>query len=301
MSESDFESKNDEMERDNLQKAISDVERTLAALPPGTRMPLTHFVENAKSRIAALEKKIKDFQLQRESREQERATMAVLAQNEANLSTSEKETFSGFLGKDFFTKNDFSSLDKFYTNTWDRLSQTGKDEMSHRVWEGVRRDEYKFSELPNSVREKESKQVYNLIRDSAEKSGDLSRIPEKDRGEFVRAFEARKREEAVRILDRESFRENMFKHPESKANNHLDVQRGREANGDSVERRTASRVNPDNKQQSGQEADTAGNMDLSALKSNGVQLADAPAKPSPANIPKADGSTAKSGRSLGGG
>lgn len=301
MDVSESESRLDEMERDNLQKAISEVEVALAASGPGTRSPLANFVENAKNRVAMLEKKIKESKTERENRAQEQATIVSLAQKEAALSAPEKETFSGFLRKEFFTKSDFGNLDKFYSNTWDRLSQTGKDEMSHRIWEGVRRDEYKFSELPNSVREKESKQVYNLIRDSAGKSGDLSRIPEKDREDFLRAFEAGKREDAVKILDRESFRENMFKHPESKANNHLDVQRGREVNGDAVEKRTATRGNPDNSSQSGPKADAAADMDLSALNLNGVKLAEAPAKPSAADIPHAGASTANSGPALRGG
>ena len=74
---------------------------------------------------------------------------------EAALNTKEKEQYSGFLKEDFFTKKDFGRLDDFYAHTWDRLSEGGKEQMSKRIWEGVRRNEYKFTDLPKDVQEKE--------------------------------------------------------------------------------------------------------------------------------------------------
>ncbi|MEA3207164.1 MAG: hypothetical protein QOE70_221 [Chthoniobacter sp.] len=209
MTDSDYESNLDEMERSNLQKAISEVETALAVSTPGTRPFFEGFLQNAKGRVATLDKKIKESHERREARAQEQVAVAYLAQKEAALSASEKETYSGFLGKEFFTKNDFRSLEKFYANTWERLSESGKDEMSHRIWEGIRRDEYTFSELPKSVREKEMEQAYKRLRDSPNELGSASRIPESDRVDFIRAYEGGRREEASKILDRESFKQNM--------------------------------------------------------------------------------------------
>ena len=209
MTDSDYESKLDEMERSNLQKVISEVETALTVSTPGTRPVLEVFLQNAKSRVAALDKKIKESQEQREIHEREQASVAYLAQKEAALSESERKTYSGFLEKPFFTKNDFGSLEQFYAHTWDRLSESGKDQMSHRVWEGIRHNEYTFTELPKVVQEKEIDRAYKRLTEP-QLSEDVSRIPVADRTDFVRAFENGRHDEASQVLDRRSFRENLF-------------------------------------------------------------------------------------------
>src|SRR5476651_1560227 len=76
MTERDNDSQFDELERDNLQKTISEVERVLVSSAPGTRFLLLSFLENAKGRVAVLDKKITEAQAERESRVREQAIQA---------------------------------------------------------------------------------------------------------------------------------------------------------------------------------------------------------------------------------
>jgi hypothetical protein len=200
----------DQNERNNLQNAIAAVETARAVSTPGTRSALTNFLEGAKKRVAVLEKKIEDTTREREAEMREQvAAIAQLAENEARLSEEEKKTYSGFLAKEFFTKHDFKALEQFYAHTWNRLSEDGKDEMSHRIWEGVRRDEYKFTELPEIVQEKEAKLAYKkLTADSINQSA-LAQIPDVDCKDFVEAYRSGDHKKAFHVLDRDSFKRNM--------------------------------------------------------------------------------------------
>ena len=301
MTERDNESKFDEMERDNLQKTISEVERVLVSSAPGTRFLLLSFLENAKGRVAVLDKKIMEAQVERESRAREQASVASLAQKEAALSVSEKETYGGFLRKEFFTRKDFDTLEKFYAQTWDRLSESGKEQMSNRIWEGIRRDEYTFTELPKSVREREAKQAYKLIRESSIVSENAAQIPEKDRDDFIRAYESGNREEAGRILERESFKEKLFRDTGSKANRHSAVEKGREADRDTIETKVSGGLSARDESQRIPKSGSKADLDLSDVNLDGVKMAEAPAQTSSADIPTAKASMAKIGPSLGSG
>ena len=154
MTASETDSKFDEMERDNLQNMISAVEAALAGSTPASRGILERALHEARSRVGFLEKKIHDSHAEYKAKARVEASVAMeVAERETNLNAPEKQTFAGFLKQDFFTKRDFGSLESFYAKTWDRLSERGKDEMSHRIWEGIRRDEYKFktSSTPRKI------------------------------------------------------------------------------------------------------------------------------------------------------
>ena len=301
MTVSDSDWKLDEMECENLQRAISEVETARAAAPPGARSFFENFLLNAKGRIAALEKKIKETKAEKETEAREHLALAYLAQNEAALSASEKQTFSGFLGKPFFTKDDFGSLEKFYSHTWDRLSEAGKDEMSRRVWEGIRRNEYTFAELPKVVRDKETEHAYKRLRDSAIGSVEAQRIPEKDREDFIRAYESGKREEAEQILGRDSFANGMFRGSESRSVDHARVDSGRDSDGKSVGGQVAAGDLPDKVPQEPVKSAGKANLDVSDLNLDGLQLAEASSAPSSANIPRDGAVRLKNGTSLGNG
>lgn len=200
MTASETDSKFDEMERDNLQNMISAVEAALAGSTPASRGVLERALHGARSRVGFLEKKIHDSHVEREAQARVESSSAIaIAERESKLNATEKQTFAGFLQKDFFTKRDFDSLESFYAKTWDRLSESGKDEMSHRIWEGIRRDEYKFTELPKVVQEKEMERAYPRFRNSAIGTADESRIPAKDREDFIRAYDEGKRDEAAKV------------------------------------------------------------------------------------------------------
>lgn len=67
MAERDSESTNDEIERDNLQNTISQVETAITVSTPASRAIFENFLQNAKGRVAALDKKIKESQIEKET------------------------------------------------------------------------------------------------------------------------------------------------------------------------------------------------------------------------------------------
>lgn len=299
MAENDTDFKLDEMERDNLQKSISEVETVLTVSTPGTRALLENFLQNARGRVAVLDKRIKESEAAKTEHAREAAAVAVadLARKEAALTEREQESYSGFLAKGFFTKNDFASLEKFYDKTWDRLSDDGKDQMSHRFWEGIRRNEYQFNEAPSSVREKETEWAYATLVKRGRSPVQMQTIPEKDREEFIRAYEGGHRDEAERILERESFKEHMFGDLRSNALNHTRVETNREGDGKRIDlaANAESAKTTSKPKAPGGEAD----IDFSAFKLDGVKLSNAPKEISSTAIKSAVGTSPDAGSSFG--
>ena len=278
----------DELEYKNLLGAISSVEVLLAYAAPGVRPLYESFLNNAKSQLDFLKKKVEGRKEEQEKHDQQQASMMQLAQKEAALSQSEKEIYSGFLEKDFFTKRDFRTLEQFYSNTWDRLSDGGKQEMSHRVWEGIRHDEYRFTELPKVVQEKESKLAYRDLTDSGIASdGRLTRIPEADRNAFVRAYRDGNREEAYHVLDRDVFRQNMAVETATGVKHHSAAV-GREADDQAIVSKIKSgAAKPRQSDTTPSEASAMANINLESVDLSGVQLADSISAPAAAAIPDA--------------
>lgn len=210
MAEADKVSESDRMEQASLQRVVADAERSLASMPPGTRPFFNGFLLNAKARLGVLDKKILDAERENLEHARNEAAVAALAQQESRLTRDEKEEYSGFLAKRFFSRQDFAQLERFYRETWDRLSERGKDEMSQRIWEGIRHDQYKFSDLPQAVQEKEADRAYAVLKRREAQAGAPNRIPTVDRDDFIRAYENGRRKDASVILDRPSFRESML-------------------------------------------------------------------------------------------
>lgn len=212
MAVSDFEIRRDELERDDLQRMIGQVETALTVSAPGTRGLLEHFLQNAKMRVSSLEKKIEESAKQREEHEQGQNASAAIAERETALNEAERKTFAGFLEKSFFKKDDFPQLDEFYAKSWNRLSERGKDEMSFRVWEGVRRKEYSFDSLPEVLKDAETDRAYmHMTRGDSCSRAD--RISAGDRIEFIGTYERGDREGAEKILNRRTFAENISVEP----------------------------------------------------------------------------------------
>ncbi len=298
MTESDNDSKLDELERDSLMKAISEVETAKSVSTPGTRSVFENFLQNAKGRVAALEKKIEQSKGEHEARKQAEVAIAALAEKEAALSASEKATYSGFLGKEFFTKQDFGSLEKFYAQTWDRLSESGKSEMSHRIWEGIRRDEYKFKDLPKVVREKETEWAYTELKKRDGSSSRVDAIPETDRKDFIRAYESGSREEAEKILERESFRKNMSVSTASKEVADVAANRGKNSDRGKLAENVRSQPAGKAEQKVSPDAASMGELDFSSINLGDMKVADNESAASSASIPRADGPTASEGKSV---
>ena len=69
----------------------------------------------------------------------EKSPRAYDVAQETRLSLEEKRRFSALLVHDHFTKADFPRLDAFYrSSAYECLSEEGKDQLSMRVWSGIR-------------------------------------------------------------------------------------------------------------------------------------------------------------------
>lgn len=207
-------SKLDEVERQRLAQAVRQMEILLhshsASAGSAVTSMLVNFVEGAKKRIAALDTEIKAETAEKKEHEERHIAASIrhLAERETALNQRERGQYAQFLSREFFTKNDFGTLEDFYTSAWDRLSEGGKAQMSHRVWEGVRREEYEFSELPEVVKEKEAERLRDQLR-YKNPPPELGAIPLKDRSDFIDAWDSGQKRKAYEMLDRESFAENV--------------------------------------------------------------------------------------------
>lgn len=195
-----------------LAEAVERLERVVRAArasggSPNTSILVSH-LESLKDRMAVEESEI---QTERETKKQlteRELALVFLVEQETALSLAEREQYGAFLSHEFFTKADFEDLAGFYANTWDRLSENGKAQMSHRVWEGVRQEQYQFSELPEEVKAKEAQRLYDLLSRRTPPA-ELLNIPEMEREVFLRQWKAGNRSEAHEILNRPEFAGNV--------------------------------------------------------------------------------------------
>jgi hypothetical protein len=265
MAEIEKVSEADRMEQASLERVVSDLERDMRSSPPGTRPFFNGVILNLKARLGVLEKKIHDEEREKEQAKSNEVAVIQLAEKEASLDAKEKEEYRGFLKEDYFTKKDFSRLNEFYAHTWDRLSEGGKDQMSKRIWEGVRRNEYKFSDLPKDVQEKEEDRAYKFLKDAPAKRANTMQIPEADRVDFIRSYEKGDRSQAAHILDREGFKQDMFRNAESPAIDHASVTAGKAAEGSTVVAQIKSGGKAPSKEDIKAPAGSLGSVDVSAL------------------------------------
>ena len=268
-----------------LQDTVLEVEKLLAGSPQGVNPLLATFLANAKKRIEVLEHEIKEAE---EKVRVEQAVAAKTAEAEAALNQDEKNIFAGLLKKDFFTKHDLPEVDSFYKRAWDKLTEGGKGELSHRVWEGIRHGEAKFSELLDNIKEKEAKRLYELLNKHEDVSTQAAQIPESDRKDFIRAFESGKKEEAYQILDRQSFTNNVSVSREIKS---VDAQASREVDSKSIASAAITKTSDAAKETGLDDSPSIGDFDLDAIKIKGVKLADASTQGVAANTIRAGDSS----------
>ena len=176
MAATEFDIIRDEQERSNLLRAVSDIENAISISPPDTRRVLQNTLDNAKKRVTTLDKKIEEAKVEREAAARAQTTAAALAAKETKLNAEERGTYRGFLEEWYFTKKDLGKLDQFYTHSYDRLSEDGKEEMEKRIDEGIKRGEFKAGDLPESVkkRQAEFKHESSKTRKQAEQSSDVT-------------------------------------------------------------------------------------------------------------------------------
>lgn len=198
-----------EIELAKLDKLISDLQWQIfnagGSEAASTSMLVKRLTE-AQNRSATVhreeqrEKEKKD-----QTEQQERSVALIKAEREIALTQSEQREYASFLGCEFFTKAMFPRLDHFYSQTWDRLSDEGKAEMSKRVWEGVNQGQYRFNELPDSVKEKEAERMHHYLTSENTRGTFNQTIPQSDRQEFCSAYEAGDKQRSYSVLERPSF------------------------------------------------------------------------------------------------
>lgn len=210
----------DDAEWLGLQRILLDIERGMpvsaesrdatAGVTPAV------FAEWAKHRVEALENEgaVGAAHERKEKEQYQSVTVAYAVLREHNLTAAEKESFGSFLHKEFFTRADFGDLNQFYGSAWDRLCEEGKAEMSYRVWEGIRRGEYSFTDLPENTRKKEAERLYEQLS-AKELPENLSKIPQEDRDNFMAAMKAGRHKEAHEILNGEEFADHVSPEPEN--------------------------------------------------------------------------------------
>ena len=202
----------EEAEYAGLLSMIARIERTLqfGSGDAGTTALLVKFVENARGRLDALEREGRRTAEKEKEAAEANMQIAAAVEREHRLSEQEKLEYSALLEHEHFTKAEFGKLEHFYSNSWDKLTDDGKDEMSQRVWGGVRQGEYEFTELPEVVKEKEAQQMELVLRYSKDSRTDIAAIPENDRSDFLQARDEGKAQKSYEILDRPSYAEHAF-------------------------------------------------------------------------------------------
>ena len=206
-----------EIELNRLNKLIADLQWNIfqgGGFQAATTSILVQSLGEAERRLARAEHaEIITREEEGRKQQQDLAVAIVLAERETMLSQAERQEFGSFLNCEFFKRSDFDRLEHFYINTWDRLTEEGKAEMSYRIWEGVRREEYRFTELPDVVKEKEAQQLRHSLGLANAMQGDLKQILAQDRADFIQAWDGGNRQEAYKVLDRPSFSEHVSRSP----------------------------------------------------------------------------------------
>lgn len=202
----------DEVEYAKLEAAITKIENQLifsGVMNGSGSGALMRFISEARLRMANMDVQ-REHDLREKKQEDEKLQVyAASIERESALSREEKNQFGWFIRHDYFTKSMFGELDRFYTRTWDRLTEEGKTEMSQRVWEGVRRGEYEFLELPDSVKEKEAKRINAVLTKAGSRDALDAHVNAEDRQDFLAAYQSGARDTAYAVLNRRSFAEAM--------------------------------------------------------------------------------------------
>lgn len=216
-----------------LAALIVEIERMLKSGEfEGNNLQLNAALHSAAMRMDGIrDEQIAEERKEKSERErrQDAAVATQLAEMEHRLSAEEQREYAGFLKMECFTRAEFDSLEEFYTKSWDRLSERGKTEMSTRIWEGVRRNEFEFDELPKPVLERETDRTYLQLTGKAKKCQNLPEFSQQAQQEIVQAYEAGDKASAARFISRGTIRE---EREQSKGEAKADVPTARQTDGD---------------------------------------------------------------------
>ena len=250
-----------------LETTVARIEQNLAGVTVNSDVAnaLATYLSSLRLRIESLTEKQITIEEQKQ-RVVDQQHVAVLVARETALNEREKEQYAGFLQQEYFTKANFDELEQFYSNTYDRLSEEGKAQMSHRVWEGVRQQQYQFSELPDPVKEKEAQSLRDMFSGVKHMPKEINQIPSNDRSDFINAWDAGQKSAAYSVLDRSSFADHV-------AVSTRKVEESVAVESPTLDTKAVKTTEKDNTR-SDEVAEMTGDLDLSKLN---VQLASADA------------------------
>jgi hypothetical protein len=198
-----------EIELAKLDKLISELQWQIfndGGSPAAITSMLVKRLTDAQNRSATVHREEQREKGKKDQTELHEQSIAIAkAEREHELTQSEQREYASFLECEFFTKAMFPRLDHFYSQTWDRLSDGGKAEMSKRVWEGVNQGQYRFNELPESVKEKEAERMHHYLTSENTRGTFEQTIPHSDRQEFCTAYEVGDKQRSYSVLERPSF------------------------------------------------------------------------------------------------
>lgn len=207
---------NSEVRSSRLAQRVEEIEKLIRSGANVAGGSLASLLETAQAQLDS--ERVEELHAtvgKKEREQQERAAVAHMVEREHRLNAAEKEQYGRFLEQEYFTTANFDELDRFYAHSWDKLSDEGKAEVSHRVWEGIRRDEYEFDELPENVRKKEGERLYQQLSGEVQADAGLRNIPEQDKADFFREYKAENDKGVSEVLKREVFAENLSSRKES--------------------------------------------------------------------------------------
>jgi hypothetical protein len=216
---------------------------------------------------------------------------AAMAQEEPNLKPEERNAYADILNSEVPTKGDLHRLEAFHAQSWSRLSESGKGELSHLLWEGIRRQTFRFCELPRAVRNDERLQVLAVMKDEEKQASTASEIPEEERNALLQATEQGDRLEAEYILSGQVFGEGMFQTSDSQKK--LFPERHRAEEDHTREASAAEMLLPAVQKIVQAAADRVAELDLSQGRLNGVKVVAATTRVTAAAIPESAASRAK--------
>ena len=200
-------------EYSDLARQVEKIEKLIVDAGGEVSYLLKAFVKNAKGRLEDIKfAEYREEIARNDEKAKETAAVIALVEKEKNLTAGEKHQYGEFLKEDFFTRGNFQELERFYADggAWSRLSAGGKEQMSQRVWEGIRRDEYSFEELPENVRKKEAHFLYQQMTGKVAAAPGIENVPDRDRGEFIQAYETNDAVSTIEILSRPTISQNIY-------------------------------------------------------------------------------------------
>ncbi|MFN0104176.1 MAG: hypothetical protein ACKV2U_19085, partial [Bryobacteraceae bacterium] len=128
--------------------------------------------------------------------------------------------------------------------------------------------------------------AYRRLADTSIENSELARIPKGDRSDFVRSYGEGRREEALQILNRRSFRESMFL-GESRVIRHGDASKGKEADGNTIAEKASVQTAQQEVPKPVSSAVTMRELNLASVNLTGLKIDGESAQRAAKEIPRA--------------